>query len=259
MEKDKEKDIIDLGSFTVPTSWSQVTLKMFSDIERYYDSENERTSVDVRDIVHILCNKDKDTVNNLPYDAFNLILEKLAFLQTQPEVKEPTNKIKIDGDEYVVNIMEKLKTGEYVSFDTVLKNDPHNYAAMLAILCRKPGEIYDSKFEAEVFEDRVKMYEKQPITNILPIVSFFLQLWLLSETHSKLYMEVEEAINHIARQLKTSKQTGACKRLYLTWQIQRLRKSLKSTKHTSQTSLRCLRTSFKKVKLKLRKKNSKTK
>jgi len=230
-----EKDIIDFGQWNVPRSWSDVTLKQYQDIERFY--EDKEKNVDLREIIHILCNKTIDEVNALPVEFLDIILEKLTFLQTQPEVKEPTNKIKIDGEEYVVNIMEKLKTGEYCAFDTVLKNDPHNYAAMLAILCRKPGEIYDSKFEAEVFENRVKMFEQQPITNILPICSFFLQLWLLSETHSKLYTEVEEAINLIAKQLKTSKQIGACKRLYLTWQIQRLKKLLKSTKHTSQTSL----------------------
>lgn len=228
--EDKEKDIIDFGSVDVPKSWKEINLKTFQDIERYYDDKDKQFNI--IEVLHIVLNKDKDWVMSLPSEFLDMILEKLAFLQTQPEVKEPANKIKIDGEEYVVNIMEKLKTGEYVAFDSVLKNDKHNYAAMLAILCRKPNEIYDSKFEAEVFEDRIKMFEKQPIANILPIVSFFLQLWLLSETHSAMYSQVEEAINHIQKQLKTSKNLGVCKRLYLTWQIQRLRKSLKSTKRT---------------------------
>lgn len=250
----KDKEIIDFGSWICPHSWDDITLKQYQDIERFY--EDKEKNVDIREIIHILCNKTIDEVNTLPAEFLDIILEKLAFLQEQPKEEEARNKIKIDGEEYSVNIMEKLKTGEYVAFDTVLKNDKHNYAAMLAILCRKPNEIYDSKFEAEVFEDRVKMFEKQPITNILPIVGFFLQLWLLSETHSKLYMEVEAAINLTARQLKTSKQIGVCKKLYMTWQIRKLRRLLKSTSNTSQTSLRCLRTSFKKVKLMKRKRNS---
>lgn len=232
--KDKEKDIIDFGQWNCPKDWSDITLKQYQDIERFYADKEK--NVDIREIIHILCNKTIDEVNALPAEFLDIILEKLAFLQEQPKEEEARNKIKIDGEEYSVNIMEKLKTGEYVAFDTVLKNDKHNYAAMLAILCRKPNEIYDSKFEAEVFESRIKMFEQQPITNILPIVGFFLQLWLLSETHSKLYSQVQEAIDLTARHIKTSKQIGACKRLYLTWQIQRLRKSLKSTKHISQTS-----------------------
>lgn len=228
MEKDKE--IIDFGSWTTPKGWQDVTLKQYQEIERFY--ENKDDNIDIRKIIHILCNKSIDEVNALPAEFLDIILENLAFLQTSPKVKEPTNKIKIDGEEYVVNVVEKLKTGEYVAFDTVLKNDKHNYAAMLAILCRKPGEIYDSKFEAEVYEDRVKMFEKQPITNILKIVGFFLQLWLTLGKHSAMYSQVEEAINHIQKRIKTSKQIGVCKRLYLTWQIRRLKKSLKSTKRT---------------------------
>jgi hypothetical protein len=230
MEKDKEKDYIDFGEWIVPKSWDDITLLQYENIERFY--ENKEKNVDIREIIHILCNRTIDEVNVLPATFLDIILEKLLFLQTQPEVKEPTNKIKIDGEEYVVNIMEKLKTGEYVSFDSVLKNDPHNYAAMLAILCRKPGEIYDSKFEAEVYENRVKMFEQQPITNILPICSFFLTLWVTLGKHSAMYSQVEEAINHTARHIKTSKNLGACKRLYLTWQIRRLRRLLKSTKRT---------------------------
>ena len=247
MEKDKEKDIIDFGSVDVPKSWKEINLKTFQDIERYYADKDKQFNI--IEVLHIVLNKDKDWVMSLPSEFLDIILEKLAFLQTQPEVKEPTNKIKIDGDEYVVNIMEKLKTGEYVSFDSVLKNDPHNYAAMLAILCRKPGEIYDSKFEAEVFEDRIKMFEKQPITNILPIVGFFLELWLTLGKHSAMYSQVEEAINHIQKQLKTSKNLGVFRRWYLTLRILKLKRSLKSISNTSQTSSHSLRSLYRKAKL----------
>lgn len=231
MEKDKEKDIIDFGEVSVPKSWEEISLKTFQDIERYYDTDKDK-QFNIIEVLHIVLNKDKDWVMSLPSTFLDIILEKLAFLQTQPEVKEPSNKIKIDGEEYVVNVMEKLKTGEYVAFDTVLKNDKHNYAAMLAILCRKPGEIYDSKFEAEVYENRVKMFEKQPITNILPIVSFFLTLWVTFETHSKLYSQVQEAIDLTARHIKTCKNLGAFKRFCMNWRIRKLRKSLKSSKRT---------------------------
>lgn len=238
--------IKDFGEWKVPDSWDKIDLKTYQDIERFYaDTENK---TDVREIIHILCGKTIDEVNGLPAEFLDIILEKLAFMQESPKVKEPTNKITIDGEEYMVNFMNKLKTGEYVSFDTVLKNDPHNYAAMMAILCRKQGEIYDSKFEAEVFEDRVKMYEKAPIVDILPIIQFFFLLYMTSEKHSELYSVVEEAINLTAKQLKTSKSLGACKKLYLTWQMARLKKSLKSTNNTSQISSRTLRTLSRKVK-----------
>lgn len=251
-----EKNIVDFGEWIVPKSWNDITLRQYQEIERFY--EDKEKNVDIREIIHILCNKTVDEVNQLPAEFLDIILEKLAFLQKEPEIKAPSNKIKIDGVEYIVNIMEKLKTGEYVSFDMVLKNDKHNYAAMLAILCRKEGEVYDSKFEAEVFDKRVKMFEEQSVMNILPIVSFFLNLLLTLGKHSELYIQVEEAINHIARQLKTSQSLGACKKLYLTLQIRKLKRSLKSISNTSQTSSRSSHTLFRKARQMMRKRDSKT-
>ena len=250
-----EKDIIDFGSWTVPTSWSELNLKTYQEIEQYYEDKEE--AVDIRKIIHILCNKTVDEVNQLPSDFLDIILEKLAFLQKTPEVKEPTNKFVIDGITYQVNIMEKLKTGEWVALDTIIKNDKHNYAAMLAVLCRKENEAYDSKFEAEVFNDRVKMWENQPLLEVLRVVNFFLSLWLVLRKHSELYMAVEEAINLTAKQLKTSQRIGVCKRLSLIWQIHKCRKLLKSTSNTSQTSLPSSHISFKKVKQMKKKINSK--
>ena len=56
--------------------------------------------------------------------------------------------------------MEKLKTGEFVAIDTILKSDPHDYISIFAVLCRKDGEIYDSKFEAEEFDKEFPVREK---------------------------------------------------------------------------------------------------
>ena len=246
--KDKENNAIDFGEWTCPTSWDDINLKTYQEIERYYEDKDKKT--DIREIVHILCGKTIDEVNSLPSEFLDIILEKLAFLQKSPEVKEPTNKIVIDGDEYSVNIMEKLKTGEYVAFDTVLKNDKHNYAAMLAILCRKHGEVYDSKYEAEVLNDRIKMFESVPVVKVLEIISFFLNLWLILGRHSQLYMEVEEAVNHIQQNIATSQKLGAFRKLYLKWRMKKLIKSLRSISNTSQTSSHSLRTLFRKVKCK---------
>lgn len=168
----KEKEIIkDFKEWKVPTRWEDLTLKTYQDIERYYkDGDKEFNVIDVLDI---LTDKTRDEINELPAEFLEIILTHLSFLTTAPEVDEPSNKITINGETYAVNVMEKLKVGEYVAVDTILKNDRHDYASILAILCRKQGEVYDSKYEAEIFEDRKKMFEEQPVIKILPIVNFF--------------------------------------------------------------------------------------
>ena len=192
--------------------------------------DKETKEFDVREVLHILTNKDWDEINALPAEFLDTILTHLIFLTTTPEVGEASNKIVVDGVEYKINVMEKLKLGEYVAVDTVLKADKHDYASILAILCRKEGEIYDSTYEAEVFDKRKEMFENQPVTKILPIVSFFLDLYITLETPSQLYSQVESAISHIQQTIDSSQKIGASKRLSLNWQMKKLRKSLKSIK-----------------------------
>lgn len=226
----EDKDIIkDFGKWNVPSSWNDISLKVYQDIERYY-ADKEDKQFDVRDVLHILTNKSDDEINELPADFLDTILTHLLFLVTTPEVGDDTNRIKIDGEEYIINIMEKLKLGEYVAVDNVIKTDRHDYASILAILCRKKDEIYDSKFEAEVFEKRKEMFLNQPITSILPIIGFFLSLYMALERHSQLYLLVEEGINHIQQSIDNSEKIGVSKRLSLNWRMRKLRKSLKSIK-----------------------------
>ena len=177
-------DKINLGIWKVPTSWEEITLKQFQDIDNYYkDREKEP---DIREMLHILTNKTVDEVNQLPVEFLEIIFDKLSFMNEQPVVGEPTNKIELDGVTYQVNIMNKLKTGEYVAVDSVVKTDAANFAAILAIICRKEDEIFDSKFENEILEDRIKMFENAPITKVLPVMNFFINCYILSETPSRL-------------------------------------------------------------------------
>ena len=218
--------IIDLGSVTVPTSWNDVTLKMYSDIERYYSDKDKEFNI--LDVIDILIDKDRDYVMSLPQEFLENILEKLSFLQTSPEEKEPVNYIEIDGERYTVHTENKLKVGEYVAADTAMKGDKHNYAAFLAILCRKDGEIYDSKFENEVLEDRIKMWEKQPVTNVLPIISFFLSLYITLQMPTLLSSKVMEAIDLTRKDIETLQRNGAVSKRSMKSAMKKLKKLEKS-------------------------------
>ena len=221
---------IDYGSWTIPSSWDEITLKQFQDIERYYDDKDKK--FDAREVLHIFTNKTVDEINALPLELTEILMNKLLFLQEKPKEQEPSNKIKIDGEEYVINVMEKLKTGEYVTVDTILKNDKFDYSSIFAVLCRKNGEVYDSKFEAEMFEKRKEMFEKLPITKILPIIGFFLNLYVMLKIPSQLSLEVEEEINRIQKHIETSEKIGVFRKHYLKWRMKRLKKLLKSNKNT---------------------------
>ena len=221
---------IDLGSITVPTRWEDVTLKQYQDITNFYGGDKK--NVDIRDILHILTNKTEDEINEIPMDLLEIILSKLDFMQKEPEKKQPTNMITINGETYQVNVMNKLKTGEYVAADNVIKNDPSNLAAILAIICRKDDEKFDAKFENEVLEDRIKMFENVPVTDVLPVIAFFFDLYMMSVIPTQLYSEVEETLNLTQQNIESSTKIGVFRKCYLNYRLKRLHKSIKSIKNT---------------------------
>lgn len=222
------ENVIDFGKWTVPTSWEELTLKQFQEIEKYYSNKDK--DFDIREVLHIFTNKTEDEINALPIVFTNELMNKLMFLKDKPKDYEPSNFIEIDGVRYGINIMEKLKTGEFVAIDTILKNDPHDYISIFAVLCRKDGEIFDSKFEAEEFGKRVELMGKQPAIKMLPLIAFFFNLYVVRKTHSLLYLEVEEGLNHIQQSINNSESLGVFKRRSLNSQVNKLRKLVELNK-----------------------------
>ena len=221
-----EENVIDLGVWNVPTSWDDVTLRQYQEIERYYEGKDEH--FDVRKVLNILTNHTEDEINMLPLEYLEEIMEKLNFLSSLPKEEEPRNWCEINGERYSVHTEQKLKTGEYIASDTALKGDKHNYAAIMAVLCRKDGELYDSHFENEVLEGRIKLFEEQPVTKILPIISFFLRLYAVSMMPTLLSLEAKEAIDHTRKDIETLQKNGELSKRSMKSAMKRLRKLEKS-------------------------------
>lgn len=225
-----DENIIDFGSWNVPTDWTQVSLKTYQELERYY--ANTEKQFDLREVLHIFTNRTIDEINEMPMEFIDKIMEEMSFLTEKFKEQEPSNKIEIDGVTYMVNTFERMKTGEYVALDMALKNDKYDYSSMLAIICRKEGEKYDSRYESEEFEKRKAMFEGVSIVKIMPIVNFFLRLWFVRSRHSQLFSVVEEGLDHIQQSINSSQEIGVFRRLYLNWRMRNLRKSLRSKKNT---------------------------
>lgn len=221
-----EENVIDLGVWNVPTSWDEVTLRQYQEIERYYEGKDEH--FDVRKVLNILTNHTEDEINMLPLEYLEEIMEKLNFLSSLPKEEEPRNWCEINGERYSVHTEQKLKTGEYIASDTALKGDKHNYAAIMAVLCRKDGELYDSHFENEVLEGRIRLFEQQPVTKILPIISFFLRLYAVSMMPTLLSLEAKEAIDHTRKDIETLQKSGGISKRSMKSAMKRLKKLEKS-------------------------------
>ena len=220
----------DFGEWKVPQSWDDLTLGKFQELERLYDGDEER-KFDVRDVLDLMTDRTKDDINELPIEFTDMLLRKMYWLHEQPQFGKPSNKITIDGVQYTVHNENEMKFGEYVALDTAMKGDKHNYAAMLAILCRKEGEIFDAKFENEILPSRIEFWKNVSVMKVMPIVSFFLELSSMSLQVSQLSSEIQEGINHILKHIETSKQNGVFSALYTKWQVRKLKKLQKSIKN----------------------------
>ena len=225
---DDEKNIINYGAWRVPTSWDEITLKQYQEISKYYSEKDKE--FDVREVIHILCNKTLDEVNMLPMEFTERIMEKLMFLREKPEIGESTIDLEVYGEKYHINVMEHLKTGEYLAADQVLHSDPYNFAALLAILCRLDGESYDSKFEAEVFPKRLEMFENIPMLEGMRVINFFIQRYITLRTPSLLSSHLMEAIDLTRKDIETSVKNGEHTKLWQKLQMTKLRKLEKSIK-----------------------------
>ena len=222
----------DFGEWKVPSSWDDLTLGKFQELERLYDGEEDKErKFDVRDVLDLMTDRTKDEINELPIEFTDMLLRKMYWLHEQPDFGKPSNKITIDGETYTVHTENEMKFGEYVALDTAMKGDKHNYAAMLAILCRKEGEIFDAKFENEILPSRIEFWKNVSVMKVMPIVSFFLELSSMSLQVSQLSLEIQEGINHILKHIETSKQNGVFSALYTKWQVRKLKKLQKSIKN----------------------------
>ena len=222
----------DFGEWKVPQSWDDLTLGKFQELERLYDGDDDKErKFDVRDVLDLMTDRTKDEINELPIEFTDSLLRKMYWLHEQPDFGKPSNKVTIDGVQYTVHNENELKFGEYVALDTAMKGDKHNYAAMLAILCRKEGEIFDAKFENEILPSRIEFWKNVSVMKVMPIVSFFLELSSMSLQVSQLSSEIQEGINHILKHIETSKRNGVFSALYTKWQVRKLKKLQKSIKN----------------------------
>ena len=206
-----DNNIIDLGQWNTPKGWRDISLLQFQQIQKLY----KEGKTDIRDMIHILTNHTLDEVNELPIEFAEKILDSLSFLQEEPKIEEAVPYIEIDGQRYQVNIQEKLKVGEYVSVTQMMKDDPSNFSLFLAIMCRKPNEPYDSKFENEIIQDRVHMFENVPMLDAMRVCNFFLSCYVVYKTPTLLSSQLREEIDRMRKDIETSVRNGEVTKRYM--------------------------------------------
>ena len=212
-------------NITIPTSWDEITLNTFIKLQSLYANENKPS---FNEIISVLTNIELNELNEYPYFIIEKLMDKLDYL-SQEITDKASNKIEINGETYQINYLEHLKFGEYVDVNTVIDGDKNNFKAILAILCRKEGEIYNDDFIALELNKRMDMFDMQPITKVYPLINFFLYCFLLSESNMKQYLEnLKDLANHTVQHYINSLKSGLGRKRFLNWRMRKLQKLKKS-------------------------------
>lgn len=172
----KEKNEVELKPINVPTNWDEITLGTYQKLQEYYKSLKDDEPIDTIKFISLLSNYTEDEVLLLPVAFVNNIVLKLDFLKKIPN-PNVSNKITISGETYYLLNMDEMKFGEFTDVNMSIKNNPNDYASILAILCRKPNEIYDQEFINKRFEERKKLFESISVNQALSVLGFFLKYY----------------------------------------------------------------------------------
>lgn len=172
----KEKNEVELKPINVPTNWDEITLGTYQKLQEYYKSLKDDEPIDTIKFIALLSNYSEDEVLLLPVAFVNNIVLKLDFLKKIPN-PNVSNKITISGETYYLLNMDEMKFGEFTDVNMSIKNNPNDYASILAILCRKPNEIYDQEFINKRFEERKKLFESISVNQALSVLGFFLKYY----------------------------------------------------------------------------------
>ena len=270
----KMETVLDFGDIKVPTKWEEVTLQMLSDYltlshekeealkkdkleakknkQEAPNEKDEKYTLTDKDILKIFTNFDISKYDILPVELYESIMSNFAFLIEDMPVTKPSKELYYNDIHFVVNDIESLKVKEYDSADMVLRNNPYDYPSLLAILCRECkgkktdhvtgctyliNEDYDTEFANHIFDSRREMFANMPITQTMPVISFFLLKGLESNGHFQnslktIALQLKEAVENMQDSLNSM---GSRKWLYLPQMI-KLRKFKKSIDSILQNS-----------------------
>lgn len=195
---------------SVPTDWTEIKLKHY---EEFYQIKPENLRDRVA-LVARICNYDADKLLNLPAEMFNIIVDQSFFIFEEFKT-DPSAKVTVNGTTYVIPIEEKLSLGAYIDADETQKAGENVISGILAIVCRPAGEAYDD----ELTEVRAAMFGELPMSDIWPLLAFFLQCRAASEKHTQAFTNLMQAAELLPRNMRHFLNPGAGTNLSQIWLI----------------------------------------
>lgn len=221
---------IDRDIINVPESWDDITLGFY---ETWFHKAPTNRKEQIA-LVAEICKMDEEKLLNYPIQVCNIILDTLRFAFTETNT-EPSPSIQIAQLTYTIPITENLSTGAWIDLEEAQKEQVKMLSSILAITCLPTGETYDTRKT----EQRQKMFAELKMSQVLPLLAFFLHYKKKLENRSAMFSKAMESVKQYANNTKNSQSVGVGTRLSQKWhKIQSFisRKSLHSPSQKSSPS-----------------------
>lgn len=197
-------------TINIPQSWSEIRLGNY---EKWFIHEPQNRSDEVKLIADI-CGIDVDVLLEKPTQLFDIISDSLGFI-FNTETCEPSNTIEIENRNYVISFSDELTLAEWIDIESVFESNSSNrLSEILSILCRPPGEIYDSKQS----EKRKIIFENLTMDKVLPLLAFFLFQNEKLKTISSLYFQAQKEMKLYQQSIQDFAENGAGIKSLPIWQ-----------------------------------------
>lgn len=216
--------------YNVPEGWYDVTL---GEYEKWFDYVADTKTKEVK-LASKISTIPFTLLSNLPLSFYTEVLNMVSFAFAGNEYK-PSNKIVIDDEVYSVSTKDELILAQYVDVEATFEEDSNDskLSEILAIVCLKKGEKYDSK----ILKERKKLFQGLMMNEVFPLLAFFLQLKKNLLKITTFYSKVMEQANQFANLIRTSVEDGDGIKLLPKLQMIKYRSLMKSLhKQLSQCS-----------------------
>ena len=160
----------------VPTNWNEVTLKKFDKIlELSKNADLTPVEREIR-IVAALTDAEISVIQNLDAPTFQMITEKLVFLNNKPEKKVPVDSFVLNGKDYHADLAPRSWTaGQFLDYKVLAGTEIDKKAArLIACFIYPEGAAYnDGSYDVEDVVNDINDY--MSVVEVTGFTDFFMQ------------------------------------------------------------------------------------
>lgn len=207
----KRKEI-DKAVIEVPETWDDIALGFY---ETWF-FKTPVTRLEKVELVAEICKINPAILLNSPVGLTNPIIDTLDFVFKETTTP-PNPSIVVEGVRYTIPITESLTTACWIDAEAAQKEKVAVLSNILAIVCLPDGETYDPHKS----EERRKMFAELKVSEVLPLLSFFLHYKKMLEKRSTMFSQVREAANLYVSSTANFPNVGGGTKLLRTWRAVR--------------------------------------